>query len=78
MNAITCPTPPHLCIHAPTGSHRQACPSSASSHERYYMPHPTPPPRCVQNTTAFSRPWSNYIYIYYDQIPHVPGNHFEV
>ena len=43
MNVITCPTPPHPCIHAPTGSHRQACPSSASSHERYYMPHLTPP-----------------------------------
>ena len=24
-------------------SHREARPSSASSHERYYMPHPTPP-----------------------------------
>ena len=55
INVITSPTPPHPhpCIHAPTGSHRQACPSSASSHERYYMPHPTPPhptppPRCVQ------------------------------
>ena len=30
-------------IHAPAGSHRVACPSSASSHERSYMPHPTPP-----------------------------------
>ena len=24
-------------------TYREACPSSASSHERYYMPHPTPP-----------------------------------
>ena len=47
------PTPPHPCIHAPTGSHRQACPSSASSHERYYMPHPTTPhptpPMCTKH-----------------------------
>ena len=34
MNVNTCPTPPHPCIHAPTGSHKEACPSSASSHER--------------------------------------------
>ena len=50
MNVITCPTPPHPCIHAPTGSHRQACPSSASSHwtslhapPHPTLPHPTPP-----------------------------------
>ena len=24
-------------------TYREACPSSARSHERYYMPHPTPP-----------------------------------
>ena len=55
LHAPPHPTPPHPCIHAPTGSHRQACPSSASSHERYYMPHPTPnpphptPPMCTKH-----------------------------
>ena len=45
MNVITCPTPPHPCVHAPTGSHRQACPSAASSHWTllHAPPHPTPP-----------------------------------
>ena len=48
MNVITCPTPPHPCIPAPTGSHRQACHVLPP---QVYMnvitcptpPHPTPP-----------------------------------
>ena len=70
MNVITCPTPPHpnpphLCIHAPTGNHRQACPSPASSHERYYMPHPTPPhPPDVYKTPRPSKGRGPTIYIY--------------
>ena len=65
MNKITCPTPPHPCIHAPTGSHGQACPSSASSHGCYYMPQPTPPhPPDVYKTPRPSKGRGPTIYIY--------------
>ena len=75
MNVITCPTPPHPCIHAPTGSQRQACPSSASSHWTllHATPHPTPPmctkhhgllKAVVQLTIYLSIYLYKYIYIY--------------
>ena len=37
------PTPPHPCLHAHNGTHRDESTYLASSHERYHMPHPTPP-----------------------------------
>ena len=36
-------------------SHREACLSSASSHEHYYMPHPTPPHPCIHAPTGRHR-----------------------
>ena len=36
-------------------TYREACPSSASSHERYYMPHPTPPHPCIHAPTGSHR-----------------------
>ena len=40
-------------------SHRVACPSSASLHERSYMPHPTPP----MNTCTCRQPQSSMSFI---------------
>ena len=36
-------------------TYREACPSSASSHERYCMPHPTPPHPCIHAPTGSHR-----------------------
>ena len=58
-------------------TYREACPSSASSHERYYMPHPTPP-MCTKHHGLLKAVVQLYIYIYYDHVPHVPGNHWGV
>ena len=48
------PAPPHPCLHAHNGTHRDESTYLASSHERYHMPHPTPPhpPQCARKRTA--------------------------
>ena len=57
MNVITCPTPPHPCIHAPTGQ-----PQTSMSFLRKFTwtllhapPHPTPPHPCIHAPTGSHR-----------------------
>ena len=58
MNKITCPTPPHPTPPVHTCTYRQPRTSMSFLRKFTWMllhapTHPTPPPRCVQNTTAF-------------------------
>ena len=56
MNVITCPTPPHLTrayMHLPAATDKHVLPPKFTWTLLHAPPHPTPPPRCVQNTTAF-------------------------
>ena len=61
------PTPPHPCLHAHNGTHRDESTYLASSHERNHMPHPTPthPPNVHENARPDKdRAPTNPIYLY--------------